>query len=183
MYKTLFALAVLAVAPSLVKADVVDSAANGFTIKLTLNIQAHPDDVYREMIQVGDWWNSAHTFSGSSRNLSIEAKAMGCFCEKLPNQGSVRHMQVLTVMPGKMLVLSGALGPLQSLAATGTMTIQFSPAEGGTKLEVTYGVSGYLAAGMNTWAVPANAMLSEQFTRLKSYLETGRPQPSAPSGK
>ena len=37
-------------------------------------------------------------------------------------------MEVVNVDPGKTLVLSGALGPLQSMAATGSMTIQLSAA-------------------------------------------------------
>ena len=33
-------------------------------------------------------------------------------------------MQVIRLMPGKALVMNGAIGPLQSLAATGTMTFE-----------------------------------------------------------
>src|ERR1022692_2167999 len=101
-------------------ATVADSASNGFTIKITLNLKAAPAEVYKKILRVGDWWNSQHTFSGDAHNLSIEEKAMGCFCEKLPNQGAVRHMEVVFFAPGKTLVLSGGLGPLQSLAATGS---------------------------------------------------------------
>ena len=48
--------------------------------------------------------------------------------------GTVRHMEVINVDHGKTLVLTGMLGPLQSLAATGTMTIQLATAADGTKL-------------------------------------------------
>jgi len=72
-------------------------------------------------------------------------------------------------------VLSGALGPLQPLAATGTMTIQLSPGDTGTTVEVTYTVAGYLTAGMNTWAAPVDSVISEQFTRLKNFVEHGSP--------
>lgn len=148
---TLFALAILVLAPSCAKSEVADASANGFTVKIALRVQSPPEDVYRRLIQnVGDWWNSEHTYSGNSHNLIIEGKAMGCFCEKLPNEGSVRHMEVVHLSPGKALGLTGALGPLQSIAANGNMGIQFSPADGGTKLDVTYAVSGYLPAGMNT---------------------------------
>jgi len=156
-------------------AEVADAGANGFTVKMTLNIKGAPQDVYRALIQIGNWWNSEHTFSGSSHNLSIEEKPMGCFCEKLPNGGSVRHMEVVFLAPGQVLGLTGALGPLQSIAAAGNMTIKLSSAGGGTKLELTYAVSGYLPAGMNTWAAPVSSVLTEQFTRLKNYVETGDP--------
>jgi len=160
----------------LAHADVVDSASGGFTIKTAINIQAAPGDVYHKLIQnVGDWWNSGHTYSRDSHNLSIEEKAMGCFCEKLPNGGSVRHMQVVFLSPGKTLGLTGALGPLQNIAATGNMQFALSPADGGTKLELTYAVMGYLPAGMNTWAAPVDGVLKEQLTRLKNYVEHGDP--------
>ncbi len=157
-----------------VNADVLDSAANGFTVKTTLTIQATPEDVYKRLVHdVGEWWNSQHTFSGDAHNLSIDDKAGGCFCEKLANGGSVRHLEVLYAAPGRALTLSGGIGPLQSLGVAGSMQIKLSPADGGTKLEVTYAVGGYSATGLNTWAPAADKVLAEQFTRLKNYVEHG----------
>jgi uncharacterized protein YndB with AHSA1/START domain len=163
-------------APTWAAAEVADASANGFTIKLILNVKASPEDVYRKFVRnVGDWWDPSHTFSGSSHNLTIEEKPAGCFCEKLPGGGGVRHMEVAYLAPGKQLVLTGALGALQSLAATGSMTVKFSSMEGGTKLEIVYAVTGYLPAGMNTWAAPVDGVLKLQFTRLKNYTEHGDP--------
>jgi len=72
-------------------AEVVDSAAVGFTIKTSAQIKASPEDVYRKRVgNVGEWWNPAHTFSGDAHNLRIEDRPGGCFCEKLPNNGFVR---------------------------------------------------------------------------------------------
>jgi uncharacterized protein YndB with AHSA1/START domain len=177
------AIAVLGLAGSIprISAAVVDSAANGFTVKLTLTIQAPPDRVYRALIRnIGEWWDSGHTFSGDAHNLSIEEKPMGCFCEKLPGTGWARHMEVVNFSPGKVLVMTGGLGPLQSLATTGAMTVRLAPAETGTEgagnqttLDVTYAVVGYLAGGMNALAVPVEGVLSQQFTRLKNYVEHG----------
>ena len=168
----------LALAPTWAQAEVADSSSSGFTVKLTVTIRAAPDDVYRRLVRnIADWWNPAHTFSQNSHNLSIEDKPAGCFCEKLPNGGGARHLEVLYAAPGKALVMGGALGPLQSLAATGSMTLEFSPAEGGTRLAVSYAVAGYVKAGMNTWAAPVDSVLTEQFTRLKNYIERGDPAP------
>ncbi len=158
--------------------EVVDSAANGFTVKITITIKAARDAVYRQIIHVGDWWDSAHTFSGDAHNLSIEEKPMGCWCEKLP-QGGVRHMEVVFLSPGKKLVMIGGLGPLQSMATTGSMSFQLSPAEGSTKLEVTYTVAGYLAAGLNNLAAPVDGVLGQQIGRLKNLMETGKAAPGA----
>jgi uncharacterized protein YndB with AHSA1/START domain len=163
-----------AIAPQWLAADVVDSSANGFTVKETVDIQAPPQDVYTKIFQVSDWWSSAHTFSQDAHNLSMEEKVGGCFCEKLPG-GGAKHMEVIYVLPSKAITLRGALGPLQSLAATGSMQIQLTPSNGGTKLEVTYAVGGYLAAGLNTWAAPVDGVLKQQFTRLKNAIEKGDP--------
>ncbi len=164
-------------------AEVVDSGANGFTIKITAAVHASPADVYKKLVNnVGDWWNPRHTFSGDAHNLSIEEKAGGCFCEKLPS-GGVRHMEVIFFLPGKTLRLSGGLGPLQGVGASGALTFVLTPDAGGTKLEVTYAVNGYLAKGMNTWAAPVDGVLGEQVTRLKNYIETGNPAGAATQEK
>jgi uncharacterized protein YndB with AHSA1/START domain len=169
-------LAAFLLAPAWATAEVADASASGFTIKVNITVQASPDEVYRKLIRkVGDWWDPSHTFSGNSLNLTIEEKPAGCFCEKLPDGGGVRHMEVAYLSPGKRVVLQGALGPLQSLAATGAMTIQFSPLGGGTKLEVTYAVVGYLPAGMNTLATPVDGVLTGLFSRLKNFAEHGDP--------
>ena len=133
--------------------------------------------MYRRFIRVGDWWASDHTYSGNSHNLTLEEKPMGCWCEKLPNGGSVKHMEVLFLMPGKRIVLGGGLGPLQSLGVTGSMTIELSAANGGTKMDVSYAVSGYMPAGLDKLAAPVNGVLTEQLTRLKNYAEHGDPAP------
>lgn len=164
----------LALGPRWAMPAVVDASASGFTVRTTLAIKAAPAEVYRRLVRnVGDWWDPSHTFSGNAHNLSIEEKVPGCFCEKLPDGGGVRHMEVVYFAPGKTLRLSGALGPMQALAAAGSMTIQLSAAESGTKLEVTYAAVGYLPAGMNTWAATVDGVIEGLFTRLKNYVETG----------
>jgi hypothetical protein len=155
-------------------ADVADSAANGFTIKIVESIHASPADVYNRLVHnVGDWWNSDHTLSGDAHNLSIDEKPMGCFCEKLANGGAVRQAEVIFYAPTKSLVLSGMFGPLQKFGAAGTLSFAITPTSDGSKLELTYAVGGYLPGGLNTWAAPVDSVLTEQATRLKSYVETG----------
>ncbi len=85
-------------------------------------------------------------------------------------------MEVINVDHGKTLVLTGMLGPLQPLAATGTMTIQLATAADGTKLSVVYAVAGYQPNDMAGWAAPVDSVPTEQFTRLKSFVETGKPE-------
>lgn len=181
-FKLAVAALVCALAQTVV-ADVADSAAGGFTVKIVTQIQASPAEVYNRLVHnVGDWWNSAHSYSGDAHNLSIEDRPQGCFCEKLA-AGGVRHMEVVFAAPGKMLRMSGGLGPLQGIAATGAMTFTFTPADGGTKLELTYTVVGYSAQGMNVLAAPVNMVLTEQVTRLKNYIGSGKPAAASEPSK
>ncbi len=146
----ILAVILAALLPGAAMGKVQDSAGNGFTLTQTYNVAASPEEAYRRLIRIGEWWNSEHTFSGDAHNLSIEEKPMGCFCEKLPGGGAVRHMQVVFMAPGKVLRFTGGLGPLQAMAVTGALTVQFTAAESGTRVDVTYAVTGYSAAGLNT---------------------------------
>jgi hypothetical protein len=158
-------------APVWASATVADSSATGFTVKITLNLKAAPADAYKKILRVGDWWDSAHTFSGDAHNLSIEEKAGGCWCEKLPNGGSIKHMEVITLMPGARIVFSGTLGPLQNVAAAGAMIFAITKDGDGSKLTFSYSVAGYLPAGMNTYAAPVDGVLTEALNRFKDYAE------------
>jgi uncharacterized protein YndB with AHSA1/START domain len=159
-------------------AEVVDSAADGFTVRNTAVISAPADRVYRAAVkEVGDWWHPDHTFSGDSANLRIEARAHGCFCEKLEKGGEVRHLTVVAAQPGMMLRMTGGLGPLQGLAVTGTLTLSFAEEEGKTTVELTYTVAGYRPGGMAEWAGAVDDVLREQLERLQRHVETGRTHP------
>jgi uncharacterized protein YndB with AHSA1/START domain len=156
-------------------AEVTDSSAIGFTVRQVVQIAAAPEAVYDRVVNdVAHWWNPDHTFSGDASNLSIEGKADGCFCEKLPHGGSVRHMTVVFASPGKLLRLDGAIGPMQSMAVTGSMTWTFTGSGPGTKLELTYSVGGYSPHGLQMIAIASDSVLKEQVGRLKSLIETGK---------
>ena len=61
---TLFApLVVLLVAPA-VRADVIDSASNGFTVKVAIEVQASPATAYASVIDVASWWDPRTNFLG-----------------------------------------------------------------------------------------------------------------------
>jgi uncharacterized protein YndB with AHSA1/START domain len=167
----------LAASASAPRAEVLDSSAGGFTVKNTVTIAATPEDAYRQLTtKVGQWWNPEHTYSGESQNLSIDAWAGGCFCEKLPVQGSVRHMVVVFASPGKMLRMTGGLGPLQGLAVSGSLTFQLTAVDKVTKVEMSYTVGGYRPGGLQDLAPVVDGMLREQLERLKNYIEKGRAQ-------
>ena len=123
-------------------AAVVESTAAGFAIQQTVHITAPADRVYAALITPAKWWNSEHTFSGSAANLSLDARAGGCFCETW-NGGSVQHLTVVDAQPGRILRLRGALGPFQGQGADGSLTFTLKVNAGGT--DVAPGPSDPLA--------------------------------------
>lgn len=179
--RVLFAAVILGVAAGTSPAEVANVAPNGFAVKHSMTIPASPQKVYEALVgKVGSWWNPEHTFSNDSKNLSIDARAGGCFCEKLGNGGSVEHMRVVFAWPGRILRMTGGLGPLQGSGVVGSMTWQLEAAKGAagaTSLEFSYGVGGYMAGGFDKIAPAVDAVLGEQLARLKSFVETGKPAP------
>lgn len=171
----------LAVCATRTRADVTEASAGGFTVKITMNVHVSPADLYQRLINIGDWWSSAHTFSGDAHNLSIDPRPMGCFCEKLPGGGAVRHMEVIYLVPGKTLRMSGAMGPLQSMPISAVLTFAIAPEGDGSKLDLTYAAGGYAPQGLAGLAPVLNKVMTEQVTRLKSFAETGNPAPAAQS--
>jgi uncharacterized protein YndB with AHSA1/START domain len=160
------------------RAEVLDKAPNGFQLKTVVAVAAPPAQVYDALVRsVGQWWDAAHTFSGDARNLSLAAEPGGCFCEKLPDGGGVRHLTVVYVAPGQKLVLTGGLGPLQGMGVSGNLSFALAKAETGTQLTMQYNVGGYLPGGLQALAEPVDQVLGIQVRRLKSFAETGKPVP------
>jgi uncharacterized protein YndB with AHSA1/START domain len=155
------------------RSEITDSTYSGFTVKVTVVVAQNPDSTFRYLVRdVSRWWDPAHTFSGNSANLIIQGKANGCFCERLENGGSVRHMTVVYVDPGKTLRMTGAMGPLQSLAVEGVMTFSLKPEERATEVTLTYEVGGYSPGGVGKWAPLVDKVLFEQMQRFRVYAES-----------
>jgi uncharacterized protein YndB with AHSA1/START domain len=167
-------------------AEVVSVGANGFEIRETVHVAASPDKAYAALLTPARWWSSDHTFSQSAANLTLDARAGGCWCETLPNGGSVEHLRVVYAAPGKALRLRGALGPLQGLGVDGAMTWSLKSAADGTELSMTYTIGGYSKDGFEELAKGVDRVLGEQAERLKKLIEAApgaaMPGAAAPSG-
>ena len=171
----------LVLASALAAGQAAAQAPGGFSVKHEAVIAAPPAEVYRALVEdVGRWWNPAHTYSGDSANLTIDARPGGCFCERLADGGGVEHLRVVHVAPGAMLRLSGGLGPLQAHGVAGNMTWTLEGIEGATSVELTYVVGGFMEGGLERVGGPVGAVIGEQLGRLKQYVETGDPSQDAP---
>jgi hypothetical protein len=152
-------------------AEVIDVAANGFEVRESVHVAASPDKAFAMLLQPARWWNSDHTFSGSAANLKLDARAGGCWCETLPGGGSVQHLQVVYVAPGKVLRLRGALGPFQALAVDGAMTWSVKSNGSGSDISVNYAVGGYAKDGFDALSKAADRVIGEQIERLKKTID------------
>lgn len=137
------------------RAEVVHASPQGFEVRGNLTTTASNVDVWYLLIEPGRWWSSEYSWSGDAHNLSLDARAGGCFCEVLPMGGSVEHMRVVYAAPGEMLRMSGGLGPLQGEAINGTLTVELKPVATGTLVNWTYVVGGHsrlpLAGSLALW--------------------------------
>jgi len=168
-------------------ANVHQSSDQGFVIRLTAEVPASVTETWQELLRPADWWSGEHTYSGDASNMSIEQHAGGCFCEALPDpeggplappRGSVEHMRVINIEQNRVLRMSGALGPLQSEAANGTLTIVLKPGDAGTRILWEYVVGGYMRQKPAEIGPLVDKVLGEQVSRLAVALG-GRPSAAA----
>ena len=149
-------------------AEVVQVGPGGFTVKHRAVLTAPPQLAWDRLVQVQSWWNPQHTYSGASKNLSLRLQPGGCFCERLPSSGFVKHMEVVLAQPREALRLAGALGPLQELGVSGVLTFALAPVATGTEVTLTYRVSGSAPDGFEKLAPVVDQVLGEQLKRYAS---------------
>ncbi|ADG12616.1 ATPase [Caulobacter segnis] len=174
MRRMIMAASLALLAPGAALAEVVDAQPNGFEVKHEVVVSAPAAVVWGVLVQPAKWWSPAHTWSGSAANLSLAAASGGCFCERLPNGGSVLHMTTVHAAPGQKLVLFGALGPLQTSGATGALTVLLAEKDGKTTVTVAYDVGGYLKGGLDKWAGGVDGVIGQQVAGLKAAVEAAK---------
>ena len=166
--------AALMFAACFVHADVVAVGPSGFGIRNEVLVNAAPDKVYAALTRrVGHWWDPEHTYSGDARNMRIDARPGGCFCEKIPRKGAIEHMRVLYLSRNEVLRLSGGLGPLQDSGLAGSLTWSLKAVDQGTSVVQEYNVGGFRPDGFEQIAPLVGQVLDIQLQRLRRYVESG----------
>lgn len=169
-----FAVLLLCVVASKAQGEITSAASDGFVIAFSQRVEAAPARIYAAFSSIDKWWSSDHTYSGDAANLSLNAEAGSCWCERW-NGGSVDHGRVILAMRDRMLRVQTALGPLQGKAVTGVLTFQLKPEEKATVLTLSYRVNGAAISALDKDASAVDRVLGEQFTRLVRFAETGKP--------
>ena len=158
------------------RAEVREIRENAFTIEATALTNASPAEVYRALGTVSEWWDPEHTWSGASKNLSLQLQAGGCFCEQLADGGSIQHGRVIYAQPGVVLRLDTPLGPLQEMPVTGILTFNLASQGSGTKITMTYRVAGGLTMESSKLAPIVDFVMGVQLGRLKAHGDLLKPQ-------
>jgi uncharacterized protein YndB with AHSA1/START domain len=160
-------------------AEVKQASADGFFVVFGAHVAAAPAKTYSSVVQVQNWWSGDHTWSGKAANLSLNAEAGGCFCERWPG-GSAEHGRVIMALPDKLLRLESALGPLQEFALDGILSFWVKPGDdGGSDLSIEYRVNGSSGSGLDELAPKVDDVLGAQFERLTRYIDSGNPDATA----
>jgi len=157
-------------------AEIVSAAPNGFNLRHVVEAAGvPPTTVWAALSDIGKWWDPEHTYSGDSRNLSLDPVARGCFCEKLSLYAGIEHAHVVYAQPAKTLRMVGALGPLQEFGVAGALTWQIEAAGGGSRITVTYNVGGFADRPLADWAPIVDEVVGNQVKRLARFVVTGNP--------
>jgi uncharacterized protein YndB with AHSA1/START domain len=179
----LAALACIAILPA-ARADTSGVSPAGFVVTWRHEVAATPEVAWKAVLQLPRWWDGRHSWSGQAANMSLDAVAGGCWCERWGEGAAVVHGTVVAVHPGRLLRLNAALGPLQEMAVQGVLSFSVGAQDGKTAVRVHYHVAGGADAGLDKVAPPVDRVMGEQARRLVSFIETGNPAAEAgkPSG-
>ncbi len=169
-------LVAMAAATSSARAEIKLAAPDSFVVAFTQTIAVPPAKAFAAIPNVAQWWESAHTYTGSAANMTIEPRAGGCFCER-KGDDSVRHGTVITVWHDELFRIEGAFGPLQSMAVTGILSVELKPDGAGTSVTMTYRVNGASSSALDKLAPAVDGMLGVQFRRLTTLMATGKAAP------
>ncbi len=143
-------------------AEVKGKAPDGFVIRIEGEVALDRDAAWARLLDIGSWWNGAHTYSGVGDNMRLDAQAGGCWCE-LWSGGEVEHGRVVMVMPKSVLRVDTALGPLQEMGVAGALTMTLGDGVAGkTTITLDYKVTGSSLSNLDQIAAAVDQVLAEQ---------------------
>lgn len=170
-------------------AEVTRTTDESFVSRHEVVVKATPKAVWLALISPSGWWQSAHTWSGDAKNLTLTPQAGGCFCERIPEvnepnrftlEGSVEHMRVVQAYPEQALRMVGSLGPLQSEPVTGVLTIVISTLEAGTRIVWEYNVGGPMRYEVPVISKAVDGVMGAQLGSLAKLMGVVEVPPAAP---
>jgi uncharacterized protein YndB with AHSA1/START domain len=167
------ALCVVATAVTLpALAAVKEATPSGFTLENSADVPVDAATAWRVLINdVDAWWPKSHSWWGQASKFTIDARAGGCFCEKVGDQ-QAQHLQVVFVDPGKLLRMTGGLGPLQGMGLSGTLEFRLTPVATGTRIVLWYRAGGYTPDDLSKFAPVVDQVQALQLGGLVQLLRS-----------
>jgi uncharacterized protein YndB with AHSA1/START domain len=150
-------------------AAVIAAGDHGFEVQHSVNLVVPQAQAFAAFGQVGQWWDSQHTYSGDGKRMSLQMRAGGCFCEPLDGGGGIEHMRVTYIQPGERIVLTGSLGPLLYEATAGVMDVKVERIAGGSRVTMNYRAAGFAKGGAAAMAPLVDEVLGEQMKRFRVF--------------
>ncbi|MEQ1687730.1 MAG: SRPBCC family protein [Sphingopyxis sp.] len=128
----LVAIAILALSSSGSRAEPVVSTPQAVVITIERDSATAPDTLFDLMASPRLWWSNDHTWSGDAANMTLDARAGGCWCEVVAGGPSVEHGRVLNFdRRRRTIVFDASLGPLQTEAIAARLQWQVVARDGG----------------------------------------------------
>ncbi|RZJ03885.1 MAG: hypothetical protein EON89_10080 [Brevundimonas sp.] len=169
MLRPLIAAAVLALSAAPATAEVVARTADSFTLRFAVGAEIAPEDIAPALAALPKWWDSAHTYSGSAANLSLDLTPGGCWCEKLADGTDFDHGRTVSVTPDSF-VFNAPFGPLRGKTTKAELTVTWPGANHGWTPTWTMIVEG---SGIGAMADSVDAVMGAGYQRWLHYLEYG----------
>jgi uncharacterized protein YndB with AHSA1/START domain len=161
------------------QAKVLHSSAHGFTLENSIEVPADPAATWAALVHdVDQWWPKDHSWFGKAGEFRIEPRAGGCFCEVAGERQSM-HMQITFADPGRLLRMTGGLGPLQGMGLSGALDWKLEKAGTGTRITLRYVVGGYATEDLLQFAPIVDQVQGIQLGGLGAHLSKHRRQVSA----
>ncbi len=155
---------------STAQARVVAADANGFLLQNTVEVKAPRTLAWQALVgRIDHWWPADHTWFGSAGNLSLSARAGGCFCE-IDDDRQVEHMRIVHADPGRLLRMQGGLGPLQGMGWQGALDWIFEELPQGSRITLRYQAGGYSPQDITAFVEVIDKVQAQQLGALASYL-------------
>ncbi len=169
MFRPLLAVAVLALSAAPAAAEVAARTADSFTLRYAVGAEIAPDDIPGALADLPKWWDSAHTYSGSAANLSLDLTPGGCWCERLADGTDFDHGRTVSAAPDRF-VFDAPFGPLRGKTTKAELTVTWPAANRGLTPTWTMVVEG---PGIGAMADGVDAVMGAGYQRWLRYLEYG----------
>ena len=167
---------------SIAQAEVKDSTASGFTIENAREVPVDAATAWKALVEdVDRWWPKDHSWWGTESVFTIEPEAGGCLCERAADGSrEALHLTVTHVDPGKLLRMTGGLGPLQGMGMHGALEWRLKEADGKTTITLWYRAGGYTPDDLAKFAPVVDRVQAQQLGGLADHLQAGAAKEPAP---